>query len=372
MIMHLSQINKFYDPVVGGIEKVVKDVAEGIGRQGHRSEVVCSRPRGVGGTETRNGVTVRRATSVGTMLSTPISPTFPFHVDRAYRKADVVHHHLPNPIGVVSDLLVDADRAATIVTYHSDIVRQSKSLTIYRPYLRRFLDRADRIVVTSPRLLEHSRELGRVEEKCEVVPLSVELDSFPSRETVYDYSERDRPRVLFVGRLNYYKGVEHLIDAVANLEVDLHLVGDGPRREALEKRAAKLESESRVSFAGEVSDEDLSQYYKEADIFVLPSVERSEAFGIVQLEAMAHGVPVVNTDLPTGVPWVSRDGETGLTVPPGDVDTLEEAIETLATSPELRERFGRQARERVEEQFSREKMLTSLIELYLTVSNRSG
>lgn len=367
--MHLSQINKFYDPVVGGIEKVVKDVAEGIERRGHRSEVVCSRPRGLGGTETRNGVTVRRATSAGTALSTPISPTFPYHVDQAYERADVVHHHVPNPIGVVSDLLVGTDRASTVVTYHSDIVRQSRSLRVYRPLLRRFLDRADRIVVTSPRLLKYSRELQGFEDKCEVVPLSVDIDSFPSRETVFDYEDRDRPRVLFVGRLNYYKGVVHLIDAASDLSVDLHLVGDGSRREALEERAAERTNEAHVSFAGEVSDDELARHYREADIFVLPSVERSEAFGIVQLEAMAHGIPVVNTDLPTGVPWVSRDGETGLTVSPKDSDALGEAIETLATSPDLREQFGRRARERVEEEFNHEEMLTTLLDIYSAVSN---
>lgn len=369
--MHLSQINKFYDPVVGGIEKVVKDVAEGAERRGHRSEVVCSRPRGVGRAETRNGVTVRRATSAGTILSTPISPTFPYHLAQAYERADVVHHHVPNPIGVVSDLLVGDDQAATVVTYHSDIVRQSRSLRVYRPLLRGFLNHADRIVVTSPRLLEHSRELQGFEDKCEVVPLSVDLDSFPSRETVFDYEAGDRPRVLFVGRLNYYKGVEHLIDAVSNLTVELRLVGDGSRREALEERAAERANEAHVSFAGEVSDDELARHYREADVFVLPSVERSEAFGIVQLEAMAHGVPVVNTDLPTGVPWVSRDGETGLTVPPEDRDALRDAIETLASSADLRERLGRRARERVEEEFTREEMLTSLLDVYSAVSDCS-
>ena len=151
---------------------------------------------------------------------------------------------------------------------------------------------------------------------------------------------------------------------MANIDANLLLVGDGDQRESLERRVHDLGISSRVQFLGRVDDRTLHACYNAADVFVLPSVAESEAFGIVQLEAMAYSTPVINTDLPTGVPWVSRDGETGVTVPPDDPEALADAIAALLDDPERRVAYGEAARQRVEEEFSREQMIDRTEALY--------
>lgn len=357
----IAQVSKYYHPQVGGIEKVVKQLTEGH-TDTFEHRVLAAHTRPLGTTEAVNGVDVRRVGSLGTLKSVPLTPTFPFHLRRAAREADLIHYHVPNPVAAVSHLAVVSD-VPTVVTYHSDIVRQKRALELYEPALRRFLDDVDRIVTTSPRLLEHSPFLADYKEKCRVVPLAIDTSAVDDSVS----GDRDGPFVLFVGRLNYYKGVKYLIDAALELDATIGIVGDGDQRAELESRADAHGVGDRVQFFGRVSDDELASLYQQADVFVLPSVEPSEAFAIVQLEAMARGIPVVNTNLPTGVPWVSRDGETGLTVPPRDAPALADAIQKLLDDDELRRRFGRNARERVETEFTEERMLARYRDVYRDV-----
>jgi len=231
--------------------------------------------------------------------------------------------------------------------------------------LERVLDDVDRILTTSPRLSESSSFLAAYQGTTSIVPLSVDVGELRSRSAAVPFPT-DGSTVLFVGRLNYYKGVKYLIQAMSRTESDaqLVLVGDGKRRAELERTARAESIEDDVQFLGVVSDDVLGACYDAADVFVLPSVEPSEAFGIVQLEAMAHGVPVVNTSLPTGVPWVSVDGLSGLTVPPREPEPLAAAIDQLVSSPELRETYGRNARERVETKFTTDRMISDTLDVY--------
>ncbi|QLG28687.1 glycosyltransferase [Halorarum halophilum] len=368
---NIVSVNKLYYPQIGGVESVVRAISEGMADRGHRVNVVASVPRGWGNRERHNGVTVRKTGSFGVVKSVPIAPGFPKQLRDAARTADILHHHLPNPLGPVSDLFVSTGDAQTVVTYHSDIVRQKLALKAYKPVLKRFLAAADRIVVTSPRLRDNSELLSAHTEKCDVVPLSVPLDEYGTYDgSAYDIPiDKDTETVLFVGRLNYYKGVTHLLNAMADVDANLLIVGDGDRRTALERQVTELGLEDSVTFLGHVDDELLHYCYSVADMFVLPSVEASEAFGIVQLEAMAYELPVVNTDLPTGVPWVSVDGQTGRTVQPRDSKALAAAIQTLLDNPERRRQYGKNARQRVEEQFSRATMLDSMAAVYDSVLN---
>jgi rhamnosyl/mannosyltransferase len=251
------------------------------------------------------------------------------------------------------------------VTYHSDIVRRELAMKGYAPLLRRFLTDADRIVTTSPNLLANSQYLSPFAQKCRVIPPVIDAD----RYRTYDGSDLElvdptRPTVLFVGRLSYYKGLPDLLEASRRLDAEVIIAGDGKQRARLEAKASTLDVTDRVRFLGYVSDRKLEYLYHNADVFVLPSTEPSEAFGIVQLEAMASGLPVVNTDLETGVPWVSQHGETGLTVPPGDADSLADAIEALLSDPERRARFGTNARNRIETTFDIDRSLDAHERLY--------
>lgn len=365
--MDVLQVNKFYYPKVGGIEHVVQNIAEGL-PESYSTRVLAARPRGFGGRENHSGVDVTKASSLGVAMSVPLAPTFPIQLRTAARNADVVHHHLPNPLSTVSQLTAGTPSSALVATYHSDIVRQAAAFRVYRPILRRFLERVDRLLVTSEWLLKHSAVLGPYEHKCEIVPLSIDLDAVDAEDPPDLDMETTGPVVLFTGRLNYYKGVEYLVDAMENVEAKLLVAGDGARRAALERRTRDRGVNDRVQFLGYVSDAKLASAYRAADLFVLPSVEPSEAFGIVQLEAMARGVPVVNTSLPTGVPWVSQDGKTGLTVPPRDATALANAVNALLQDDTRRRRYGRRARERVENLFTRDQMLEKIRTVYEEVS----
>jgi len=253
-----------------------------------------------------------------------------------------------------------------VVSYHFDIVRQKKLLKYYRFFLHQFLKRANVILATSPKLIESSEHLRLYKNKCIIVPYSIDLNEFiyfVKREFNLGVSPHERI-VLFVGRLIYYKGLEYLIEAMQDVEAKLLIVGEGVMRDELEVRAKTLGVDHKIIFLGKVSDEKLRYCYQICDLFVLPSVESSEAFGIVQMEAMAYGKPIINTSLPTSVPYVSVNGETGITVSPKDSKALGEAINEILKNKELSSKFSKNALRRVREKFSREKMLELIYSIY--------
>jgi rhamnosyl/mannosyltransferase len=363
--IRVLQINKLYYPWVGGVEKVVQDISEGL-KDKVNIEVLACQPKGLGRKKLINGVRVTKASSFGIYWGMPVSITFPFLLAWKSRKVDILHFHLPFPLGDLSYLLIGSKWKKVVVTYHSDIVRQEKLMKFYGPFLHRFLRRADRILPTSPNLVESSPYLSPYKDKCTVVPLSIDLKEFGHPiEKEFDLGvSPDDKIVLFAGRLSYYKGLDYLIEAMQEVEAKLLIAGEGGLREDLERKAKSLGVEHKIVFVGKVSDDELKYCYQICDLFVLPSVESSEAFGIVQMEAMAYGKPVVNTNLPTGVPYVSVDGETGITVPPRDSKALANAINKILNDNELATEFSKNALKRVKEKFSREKMLESIYSIY--------
>jgi len=185
--------------------------------------------------------------------------------------------------------------------------------------------------------------------------------------------EKGEKIVLFVGRLVYYKGLEYLIEAMKDVEAKLLIAGSGPLEKQLRKKSRIIGVGQKVIFLGKVSDAEIKYLYQICDVFVLPSVEPSEAFGLVQLEAMAYGKPVVNTNLPTGVPFVSRHGETGLTVPPRDPKALAEAVLRMMDLPEEKRReMGKAARKHVEENFSLDRIVDMWEALYKELLEQKG
>ena len=205
-----------------------------------------------------------------------------------------------------------------------------------------------------------------------MIPLGIDLGRFrtlqPAGLAVHEAirATASPPVILFVGRFVYYKGLDVLINAMARCTGTLILVGDGPLDIELRAQVAALGIGSRVRFAGQVPDHDLPAYYHASDIFVLPSVARTEAYGLVQTEAMAAGVPVVSTNLPTGVPWVNQDGVTGLVVPPGEPDALAAALGALAANPALRRTLGDNGRRRAVTLFSRDRTIEAFRNLVET------
>lgn len=366
--MRILQANKFYYPEVGGIENVVKTTAEGLSDRGYSMPVLASKPRGFSERISISGVPIQKTFSLGVLQSVPVSPNYPIKLREMAANADLIHYHLPNPLSVCSHF-VASQTSPSVVTYHSDIVRQSKSLKVYAPILHSFLDCVDHIMVTSPQLRDNSPFLEPHHAKCTVVPLSLNMNDIPTPIRPLDFPVQEgEPFVLFAGRLNYYKGVEYLLQAATKFDIPVVIAGNGDRKSALEGCARKLGISDRVHFLGYVSDETLHYCYEYAEVFILPSIARSEAFGIVQLEAMAHGTPVVNTNLATGVPWVSPHGRTGLTVPPRDSSALADAIRELLHDSQLRNQYGQAARNRVASIFTQKQMLDRVERVYEDVA----
>ena len=349
---------------------MVKNLAEGLKEKADVSVLVCQ-PRGRGRRDSVNGVTVVRAASLGILFSMPVSLDFPFLLRRLSKNVDILHFHTPFPLGIVS-YLVARPKGKVVLWWHSDIVRQKKIMLFYRPLLRRFLNRADKIIVASIEHIQNSRYLRDFKEKCEVVPFGIDARCYELNSDMQEKVKEIRSKhgsniVLFVGRLIYYKGVEYLIRAMKDVGGRLLVVGEGPMESQLRSQVAELGIKNKVTFIGKVQDRDMAVYYHSCDVFVLPSIACSEAFGIVQLEAMACGKPVVNTDLPTGVPKVSRNGETGITVPPADSAAMSEAINRLLMDSDFRQICGSNARRRIEEHFSMSHMIDGVYQIYQKV-----
>lgn len=317
--------------------------------------------RGPGRTETRDGVDIRRAGTLGTLLSQPLAPGLPGLVRRS--AADVVHLHHPNPLG---DLAVLLDRCRPlIVSQHSDVVRQRALWPLYGPLVRGALGRARFVVVASEQALGGSRELRGLERKVRVIPYGVEPSRFaPSpaleaRARALRAAWGEGPVVLAVGRLVAYKGFDVLLKAAEGLDARVVLVGTGPESARLRALAGP-----NAVLAGRVSEGDLPAYYRAADVFCLPSVTTAEAFGVVLLEAMASNLPLVTTALPTGVAAVNREGRTGLVVPPGDAGALREALNLLVLDRGKREAFGAAARAVFEREYTAALMVERFLGLY--------
>jgi rhamnosyl/mannosyltransferase len=295
----------------------------------------------------------------------PICPQLTGNIRRA--KANLVHLHLPNPPAILS-FLASGYRGPVIATYHSDIVRQAWMARAFDPILRLFLKRCSAIIASSSRYVETSPVLSRYVDRCHVIPYGIPIEHFSTWDSAEIARIRKRygPRLIIsAGRLIYYKGFEYLIEAMRDVDGHLLIVGEGHLREDLESKARAAHVDHKVTFLGKIPN--LVPFFQAADIFALASVARSEAFGIVQLEAMACGTPVVNTSLDSGVPTVSLDGVTGITVPPRDSRALAGAINTLLDNSELRHNYGKAGRARVEKEFDQDIMLERTVQLYQQV-----
>jgi glycosyltransferase involved in cell wall biosynthesis len=283
----------------------------------------------------------------------------------------VVHLHWPNP-GAVLAYLASGHRGRLVITYHSDIIRQKVLRHFFDQILRHALSRADAIIVSSSNYLESSYILPLHRKKCRVIPFGISIEQFqrPDASVVARIRKQFGPRiVLGVGRLVYYKGFEHLIEAMKSVKGRLLIIGNGPLHRTLRQKAAELGLGDRVTFLTDVRD--VIPYYHAADVFVLSSIARSEAFGIVQLEAMACGKPVINTNLDSGVPSVSLDRVSGLTVPPADSTALARAINGLLDNALRSTAYGRTGQLRVKQHFTRQGMARRTLALYHEVIDSS-
>jgi len=362
-VLHLG---KFYPPHRGGIESHLQTLCEGLATSLAVEVVVANgSPRDV--TDMINGVSVRRLAQRALLSSAPICPSLINYLRQS--PADLIHLHTPNPFAMLA-LLLSGNRAPLVISWHSDIVRQRLAYRVFAPIERALLRRAVAIITSSAEYLASSPVLRDFRERCVVIPYGICPRDFVSPDSTkvaharVNYGSRI---VLAVGRFVYYKGFADLIRAMRTVDAMLLLAGAGPLLRRLERVAEAAGVVDKVVFLGELAPADLIACYHAADLFVLPAIARSEAFGIVQVEAMAAGLPVVNTSIDSGVPAVSLDGLTGITVAPRAPDSLASAINRLLSDPALRARYGDSGRRRVREHFDAATMVARTLVLYQRV-----
>ena len=362
--MKVLHVGKFYPPQTGGIETYLETLCGEL-RKTVDVEVIVANPGPNTVHESVDGLPVRRLGTQFSIAGAPVSRGMA-HAIRS-TAADIVHLHHPHPTAFLA-YLASGHPGRLVVTWHGDIVRQRILGKAFEPLLHRTLDRSAAIIATSPNYVESSPTLTRYRDRCTVIPLGIRTEDFahPDPAAVADLRRQHGPRiVLGVGRLVRFKGFEYLIRAMAQIPGKLILVGDGPERTALERTAAEIGVSDRVVFAGNVpSAVAIAPYYHAADVFAFPSITRNESFGLVQVEAMACGTPVVNTHLDSGVPFVSPDGVTGLTVTPGKADELAAAINLLLDDSSRRNAYGSAARVRARGEFSLSAMVRRTLIVY--------
>ena len=301
-----------------------------------------------------NQVKLYKTFSFGNLFSLPIAPLFPLWFWYYAHKSDIVDYHYPFPLVDLALFIYFPKKTQLVVHWHADITKQKKLLKLLAPLIRHTLQRADKILVSSPVLIEQSPFLAKVKQKCQVIPFGIAAHWFDAPDpNVLQAVQTEYPNfILAVGRLVHYKGFDVLIEAMQFIDIPVIIVGEGIELERLQSLAQHYAVSHKVIFTGKISARRLKCYYHACRLFAFPSITEAEAFGIVQLEAMVCQKPIVNTALNSAVPWVARDGKEALTVPRNDATALQQAINRILNDEVLATKMGAAAYQRVINYFS--------------------
>ena len=383
LMLRILHVGKYFAPYHGGVERYMTDLMASSPAVGIEcAALVHNLERSWSRQEENHELgdscaTVWRSASWARALFTPLSPGFRKDLSALIKqfKPDAIHVHLPNPSACWLLGLGAARDIPLVVHWHSDVITKDLGFAMrgayffYRRIERALLARADAIIATSPSYLRSSLSLADWPDKCKVVPLGLDANRISRLSQPQASSHSKNFRVLAVGRLTYYKGFGFLIRALAEVrDIDLHIVGDGELLEELKALAAQVGVADRVQFLTQVDDEQLAREMATCDCLCLPSIERTEAFGLVLLEAMVFARATVSSAVVgSGMSWVVEDGQTGLTVPPRDVQALAQALRELQADPEKTARLGKAGRARFDEHFSIEHSVRSIKQLYLNI-----
>jgi len=390
--LNILHVGKYFAPFSGGLENYMRDAMVALAGRGidslalvHRHSLSL-RSRDETFAASGRAFQIVRTGMWARFLFTPISPAFPWHLRRLVKTArpDILHLHLPNTSAFWALLLPSARRIPWVVHWHADVITSAQGwwmslfYGLYRPFETALLKRARFIVATSPPYLASSQPLERWQSKCRVVPLGVDTgryarDTGPADPLPESTGSSAGPlHVLAVGRLTYYKGFRYLVDAVAKVaDCRLSLVGVGEQSEQLQARVASLGLQERVTFHGVLSDAELAQLMLACDCLCLPSIERTEAFGMVLLEAMYFGKATIIGDVEgSGMGWVVDDEVTGLKVKPADANALAEAIGRFAANRDEMVRMGQCGKEKFDRQFEINHAVEPLADVYRAALGR--
>ncbi|WP_441229138.1 glycosyltransferase [Tardiphaga sp. 215_C5_N2_1] len=353
--MRILHSYKIYRPdIEGGIPAVISHLTAGA-RSGEEHSILCARRSGTARSYTIDGTAVEAVASLGTLFSMPLAPAYiPILIGHT-RTADLVVHHAPFPLNDAAILLGLPKHVALVVYWHADIVGYSLLKKLVSPMLRSVLARADRIVVSGQPIIDGSEFLRPHAGKCVIMPYGMDLEYWRKaspENTAIAGEQQAMPRhIVCLGRLVGYKGYDVLLHAMRQIDGHATIIGEGPLLSNLQKLAIELGVADRIRFAGRLERDEIHRLFHAAQVFAFPSVTDAEAFGIVQVEAMAAGLPVVNTMLTTTVPLVARHGKEALTVPPRNAQALASALNRILDDPAFAQRLGSAGQARAFEEF---------------------
>lgn len=355
----------YYPRTMGGIEQVIFQLAEGGATHGYTGEVLYLSHQGSARGEPYASHITHRSKLDFEVASTGFSVSALHDFAELASEADIVHYHFPWPYMDVAHFLTRV-RKPTVLTYHSDIVKQKTLLRLYKPLMNQFLKRVDRIVATSPNYVESSQTLQRYRDKVRVIPIGLDEATYPcpTDEKLAYWRKRVGERFfLFVGALRYYKGLAFLLEALRLSSFPVVVIGTGPEEAeltALSQRYGLM----GIQFLGGLPDEDKVALLSLCYGLVFPSHLRSEAFGISLLEGAMFSKPMISCEIGTGTTFINVAGETGLVVPPADPAALAQAMRSLWEQPDMAAQMGRRARARFEQMFTADSMVSSYATLY--------
>ena len=369
-ILHLGKFSYWQ---VGGIETAVDNLLQGLSPFFQLLKVAANNSFKMETREKLNYIEIS-VPLVGLLARTPFCPTLPYCVKKLHQRYQfsIVHLHLPNPMAHFASQVLPHS-VKRIISWHSDVIQQKRLLKIYQPFVNHLLKQTSALVVSTSYLAEKSVQLAVARQRniIETIPYGVAFNCFLANS----YTEKVKCfrqqfincfLVFALGRHVAYKGFYYLIEAMLYLPANLILLlgGEGPLTPVLKKQVKKLKLENQVYFLGEIEKKELPVYYYACDVFCLPSIEQSEAFGIVQLEAMACAKPVVCCDLARAGSDINQDGITGFVVPPRSSSLLAKAIARFYREPRLCQIFGKAAYHYVKEKFTNQLMIARMRALY--------
>ncbi|MCP9627186.1 glycosyltransferase [Rhodopseudomonas palustris] len=376
--MNVLHAYKVYRPDVdGGVPEVIAKLT-GADATGDRAEILVARDRGLPRRYVLGGTPVRAVGSFGQISSMPIAPGFPFALRQAASRFDVLALHHPFPLNDLGVAFGIPDDVAVVVHWHADIVGRGAVMPLVAPLIRRTLDRADRIIVAHQSIFDGSSFLQPYVSKCVTIPFGVDTSEWTNIDDALQRRiadlRRDHPRLIVaMGRLVPYKGFSVLLQALQQIDGEVVIIGEGAERDNLQRLAELLGVADRLRLPGFLPRDEVKAYFHAARLFTLPSVTVAEAFGLVQIEAMAVGLPIVNTALPTAVPTIARDGLEGLTVPVNDAPRLAAAINRLLDDPVLAGALGDAGRRRVAAEYEQSVFRANVRQVYENaVESRRG
>ncbi|MFJ2713319.1 MULTISPECIES: glycosyltransferase family 4 protein [unclassified Pseudomonas] len=365
MIKVLHFFKTYYPETMGGIEQVIFQIAEGGLTQGYESQVLYLSERGAARNEPIANHLTHRSKLDLHVASTGFSFSALKDFAELAREADIVHYHFPWPYMDLVHFLSRV-RKPTVVSYHSDIVKQKTLLKLYQPLMNRFLSSVDCIVASSPNYAESSPVLARFKDKVRVVPYGLDRATYPvpsAQKLAFWRDQLGERFFLFVGALRYYKGLDYLLEAARTSGLPVVILGGGHLEAELKAQAAESD-QCNVIFLGLLPDEDKAALLMLCYAFVFPSHLRSESFGISLLEGAMYGKPMISCEIGSGTTYINIAGETGLVVPPKDSVALAQAMTTLWNDPATAARMGEAAKHRFEDVFSSDLMAQSYADIY--------